>query len=328
MSAAPSPALTSPDRLRLYRQMHLVRRFDERVMELFGQGLIKGTAHACCGQEASAVGVCAALGPHDQVSSTHRGHGHLIAKGGCVDRLMAELFGKETGYSRGRGGSQHVAAYEVGFLGSNGITAGGLPIATGAALAIAHRQEPHVVVAFFGEGATGQGAFHEAVNLGAAWKLPIVYVCENNLYAMGTVISQTSPVPHVADRAQGYGIPGVVVDGNDLDAVYAATVEAVTRARAGAGPSLLECKTYRIYGHSKGDSERVYRTRAEEATWAAHDPLVLAAARLRADGLLDDASDAALVAAVYDRIEQAVEFAKTSPDPDPAAAATGVFAGE
>ena len=318
--------LDPESRLRHYRTMLLIRRFDERVMELFGQGVISGTAHACCGQEASAMGVCAALGPDDPVTSTHRGHGHLIAKGGSVDKLMAELYGKVTGYSLGRGGSQHVAAYEVGFLGSNGITAGGLPIGTGAAMAIQQQGKPQVVAAFFGEGATGQGAFHEAVNVGAAWKLPIVYVCENNLYAMGTAISRTAPVADVAERAAGYGIPGVVVDGNDLDAVYDATAEAVARARAGDGPTLVEAKTYRIYGHSKGDSERVYRTRDEESEWAGRDPLRLCAARLKADGMLDDAGDEALVAAAAERIEAAVRFAEESPLPDPATVLDGIWA--
>jgi len=318
--------LDPESRLRHYRTMHLIRRFDERLMELFGQGVISGTAHACCGQEASAMGVCAALGADDAVTSTHRGHGHLIAKGGCVDKLMAELFGKATGYSLGRGGSQHVAAYEVGFLGSNGITAGGLPIATGAALAMQQQGRPNVVAAFFGDGATGQGAFHEAVNVGASWKLPIIYVCENNLYAMGTAISRTSPVADVADRAAGYGMPGTVVDGNDLDAVYDATAEAVERARAGGGPSLIEAKTYRHFGHSKGDAERVYRTRAEEAAWSARDPLAITAARLKSDGVLDDDSHAALVAEVAERIEAAVRFAESSPLPDPATVMDGVFA--
>ncbi|MBI2299118.1 MAG: thiamine pyrophosphate-dependent dehydrogenase E1 component subunit alpha [Armatimonadetes bacterium] len=306
--------------------MLLIRRFDERVMELFGEGVISGTAHACCGQEASAAGICAALGPDDQVSSTHRGHGHLLAKGGCAKRLMAELFGKATGYSHGRGGSQHVAAYEIGFLGSNGITAGGLPIATGAALAFQYQRLPHVVAAFFGEGATGQGAFHEAINMGAAWKLPILYVCENNLYAMGTSIDRVSPVPNMADRAAGYGIPGACVNGNDFDAVNAAAAEAVARARAGGGPSIVEAKTYRTFGHSKGDAERPYRTKDEEAEWARLDPLLLFRDRLRDEGCLSEAEDVRLIEDVRAGIEDAVTFAKQSPDPDPATAADGVFA--
>jgi pyruvate dehydrogenase E1 component alpha subunit len=321
-----SSPLTADRRLELYRLMLLARRFDERVLELFGQGLIKGTAHACCGQEASAVGVCGALTKSDQVTSTHRGHGHLLAKGGRADRLMAELFGKATGYSKGRGGSQHVAVYDVGFLGSNGITAGGLPIATGAALALAHLGLPHVVVAFFGDGATGQGAFHEAVNVGAAWRLPIIYVCENNLYAMGTAISRTAPVADVAQRAAGYGIPGVMVDGQDLDAVYEATCAAVERARRGDGPTLLECKTYRTYGHSKGDVERRYRAKEEEAVWAERDPLAVTSARLLADGTLDEAGDAALRASVNDEIEVAVKFALDSPECDPSQATAELFA--
>ncbi len=308
-----------------YLQMCRIRRFDERVMELFSEGLIGGTAHACCGQEASAVGVCRVLRADDQVTSTHRGHGHLIAKGGSMARLMAELFGRATGYSRGRGGSQHVAAYEVGFLGSNGITAGGLPIAAGAALALQYRGGDGVVAAFFGEGATGQGAFHEAVNMASAWRLPMLFVCENNLYAMGTSIARTSNVADVAQRAAGYGIPGVSVDGNDLEAVTAAAAEAVERARTGGGPTLLEAKTYRIYGHSKGDKERVYRTRDEEAAWAARDPLTLTAARLGADGVPSD-EIAALRAQADEEVEAAVQYALDSPAADPADATSGLFA--
>ena len=317
----------SPERrIDLLRLMMLARRFDERLMELFGQGLITGTAHAACGQEASAVGVCAALRTTDQVASTHRGHAHLLAKGGCPDKLMAELFGKRTGYSKGRGGSQHVAAYEIGFLGSNGITAGGLPIATGAAMASAHRGLDAVVVAFLGDGAVGQGAFHEAINVGAAWKLPIVYVCENNLYAMGTAVAQTSPVPDVADRAQGYGIPGEVVDGQDVDAVYAAASAAVERARAGEGPTLLECKTYRYFGHSKGDAERPYRSRDEESWWEQRDPIRILTGHLRGQGLLSEEQETALREETTERIEQAVRFAMDSPKPTAEDATSDLFA--
>ncbi|HAZ63491.1 MAG TPA: hypothetical protein DCZ72_07780, partial [Armatimonadetes bacterium] len=286
----PSNPPTADARREMLRRMMLARRFDERLMDLFGEGLIGGTAHAACGQEAAAIGVCAALRPGDQVTSTHRGHGHLLGLGGCPRKLMAELFGRVDGYSRGRGGSQHVAAYDIGFLGSNGITAGGLPIATGAALALHHQGTDHVVAAFLGDGATGQGAFHEALNVAAAWKLPIVYACENNLYAMGTALSQTSALDHVAERAAGFGMRGVIVDGQDVDAVYAATDEAVARARAGEGPTLLECKTYRYFGHSKGDRDRPYRTREEEHAWTARDPISLAAGRLVDEGLLDEAS--------------------------------------
>jgi len=313
--------------LRYYRQMWLIRRFEERVMELFGLGLIKGTAHACVGQEATAVGACAGLRPEDYLTSTHRGHGHLLAKGGDPKRLMAELFGKTTGYSLGRGGSQHIAAYDIGFLGSNGITAGGLPIGTGAALALQMQRSEQVVLSFFGEGAAGQGAFHEAVNMGATWKLPIIYFCENNLYAMGTHISRASPVPNVADRAAAYGIPGVIVDGNDVLAVKEAVAEAAERARSGAGPTLIEGKTYRHLGHSKGDMDRPYRTREEEDYWLERDPLKRTRQQLQEAGALTDEADEQLCAEVEAEVEAAVQFAQDSPDPDPATVLEGVFAG-
>jgi TPP-dependent pyruvate/acetoin dehydrogenase alpha subunit len=318
--------LNTTELLSYYRLMLLIRRFDQRVIELFGQGWIKGTAHACVGQEATAVGTCASLRPDDCVTSTHRGHGHLLAKGGDAKRLMAELFGKATGYSEGRGGSQHIAAYDVGFLGSNGITAGGLPIGTGAALALQMQGTDRVVVSFVGEGGTGQGAFHEAVNMGATWKLPIVYVCENNLYAMGTHIRQASPVPHVAYRAAAYGIPGVIVDGNHVLEVKEAVGEAVERARRGDGPSLIECKTYRHLGHSKGDTDRPYRTREEEEEWARRDPLDRSRQWLQEAGALTDEADAQLRAEVEAEIAAAVQFAQDSPDPDPETVLEGVFA--
>lgn len=309
-----------------YRLMRLIRRFDERVMELFGQGWIQGTAHACVGQEATAVGACAPLRPDDCVTSTHRGHGHLLAKGGDPKRLMAELFGKATGYSKGRGGSQHVAAYDLGFLGSNGITAGGLPIGTGAALALQMQGTDRVVVSFVGEGGVGQGAFHEALNLGALWKLPIVYVCENNLYAMGTSFERSSPVPRVADRAAAYGIPGVRVDGNDVLAVKEAVGEAVERARRGAGPTLIEAQTYRYLGHSKGDVDRPYRSREEEEEWRRRDPLDRCRRWLQEAAAWTEAAEAQLQAEVEAEIEAAVQFARESPDPDPETVLEGVFA--
>lgn len=312
--------------LSYYRLMLLIRRFDERVIELFGEGWIQGTAHACVGQEATAVGACAALRPDDGVTSTHRGHGHLLAKGGDAGRLMAELFGKATGYSQGRGGSQHVAAYSLGFLGSNGITAGGLPIGTGAALALQMQGTDRVILSFFGEGAAGQGAFHEAVNLAATWKLPIIYVCENNLYAMGTHIHRAAPVPHVADRAAGYGLPGVIVDGNHVLQVEEAVHKAVERAREGNGPALIECKTYRTLGHSKGDVDRPYRTPEEEAEWTGRDPLERCRQWLQETGFWTPEEETRLHAEVETEIEAAVQFARNSPDPDPATVQDGVFA--
>lgn len=309
-----------------YRLMLLIRRFDERVIELFGEGWIQGTAHPCVGQEATAVGACAPLRPDDCVTSTHRGHGHLLAKGGDPKRLMAELFGKATGYSEGRGGSQHVAAYDVGFLGSNGITAGGLPIGTGAALALQMQGTDRVVVSFVGEGGVGQGAFHEALNLGALWKLPIVYVCENNLYAMGTSMERASPVPHVVDRAAAYGIPGVMVDGNHVLEVKEVVREAVERARRGDGPTLIEAKTYRYLGHSKGDVDRPYRSREEEEEWRRRDPIDRCRQWLQEAAGWTEEAEARLRAEVEAEIAAAVQFARDSPDPDPATVLEGVFA--
>jgi len=254
------------------RMMLLIRRFEEKLDELFSSGVIKGTSHLYAGQEAVATGICANLSTQDLVTSTHRGHGHFLAKGGSANELMAELFGKATGPSKGRGGSQHVADYSVGFLGSNGITAGGLPIATGAALALQMRKQPNVVVSFFGEGGANQGTFHESINMAANWRLPILFVCENNLYAMSTHYNETFAAPTIAARAAGYGIEGVLVDGTDFFAVSEATQTAISRAKNGDGPTLLEMQTYRYYGHSKSDM-REYRTREEEDSWRAKDPI-------------------------------------------------------
>ncbi|MBI3944357.1 MAG: thiamine pyrophosphate-dependent dehydrogenase E1 component subunit alpha [Armatimonadetes bacterium] len=305
--------------------MWRIRLFEEVVDRLFGEGVLRGTSHLCVGQEATAVGTCAALRPDDYVTSTHRGHGHFLAKGGDPRRLMAELFGKATGYSRGRGGSQHMACFEIGFLGSNGITGGGIPVATGAALALQRRREERVVACFFGEGAANQGVFHESLNMAALWKLPAIYVCENNLYAMSTPVGGALAGPGVAARAAGYGVPGALVDGNDIFAVRAAASEAAARARCGEGPTLIECRTYRLLGHSRGD-RRVYRTREEEAEWRARDPIP----RLR-DALLRSGEVTALEAErireeVELEIRDAVAFARESPALPVEAALEGVYA--
>ncbi len=316
----------TPEMLRdSYRMMLIIRRFEEAVADMFSQGLIVGTAHFCIGQEASAVGAVSALRPDDMVTSNHRGHGHFLAKGADAPRLMAELSGKATGYARGRGGSQHVADFSLGFLGSHGITAGMIPVATGAALSQKLLGTGRVVLAFFGDGATGQGAFHEAVNIGAAWDLPIIYLCENNLYAMSTSVEESFRVTSVADRASAYGIPGVSVDGNDLLAVHEAVAEAASRARGGEGPTLVEARTYRHCGHSKSD-QCEYRTDDEEARWLERDPLNLLAARMLADGVLSEDELLIIASEVERDIAAAVEFARTSPDPDPATVAEDVFA--
>jgi TPP-dependent pyruvate/acetoin dehydrogenase alpha subunit len=307
-----------------YHRMLVIRRFEETVQDLFGEGGIVGTAHFCIGQEASAVGAIAALRRDDLVTSNHRGHGHFLAKGAEPGRLMAELFGKATGYAGGRGGSQHVADFAIGFLGSHGITAGMIPIATGAALSQKLLGTGRIVLCFFGEGATGQGAFHEAVNIGAAWELPIVYLCENNLYAMSTPASGSFRVQSVAERAKAYGIPGVTVDGNDLLAVYEAVGEAAERARGGQGPTLVEALTYRQCGHSKSD-ERLYRTDEEEREWAERDPILRLAARLLDEDIATEGEFEEIAAAVEEEIAAAVEFARESPDPDPATVTERVF---
>jgi len=291
--------------------MLIIRQFEEKVDELFLSGVIKGTSHLYAGQEAVAAGVCSVLDKDDLVTSTHRGHGHFIAKGGKPNALMAELFGKATGPSKGRGGSQHVADYSVGFLGSNGITAGGLPIATGAALALQMRKKPNVVIAFFGEGGANQGTFHESLNMAAIWKLPVIFICENNLYAMSTHFGETFATPTVAARGAAYGISGQVVDGSDFFAVQNATQSAIIRAKNGDGPTLLEMQTYRYYGHSKSD-KREYRTREEEDRWHEKDPIL----QLKAALELDESTFAAMQQDAAKEMEAAVKFAQESPEPE------------
>ena len=255
LAALDEPALA----LALHR-MHLIRKFEETAEQSYMRGLVHGTMHLSIGQEASAVGATLHLVPDDYILSTHRGHGHCIAKGADVARMLAEFFGKETGYCRGRGGSMHIADIDTGNLGANGIVGGGLPIAVGVGMGIRAQRQARVCMVFFGDGAANEGAFHESLNMASIWKLPIVFLCENNKYGMSMDVARAMAVPNVADRAAAYAMPGATVDGNDLPAVAAAAREAIERARAGLGPSLLECKTYRWRGHSKSD-RNLYRTR-------------------------------------------------------------------
>jgi len=317
--------ITEAELLRDYEMMWVIRRFEETLNDLYGTGVIRGTSHFCAGQEAAEVGAIAALRPDDLVTSTHRGHGHFLAKGGDPSRIMAELWGKATGYACGRGGSQHMADFGIGFLGSNGITGGMIPIATGAALSQKLLGTGRVVLCFFGDGATGQGTFHEAVNMGAAWKLPVVYLCENNLYAMSTPVADVFGEPGIARRAAAYGLPGVQVDGQDYFAVREAVDAAVERARGGEGPTLVEALTYRIYGHSKSD-ERAYRTREEEAAWADRDALKLMREALAERGVLSEALDAEVRARADATIAQAAQFAEESPEPEPGTVCHGLLA--
>ncbi len=310
--------------LSLYRQMLTVREFELRAINERRAGLIPGFIHSCVGQEATAVGACAALAPTDVITSTHRGHGHLIAKGGEPKYMMAELAARTTGYCGGKGGSLHMTDFNLGILGANGIVAGGIPIAVGAALAFQQRREPRVALSFFGDGATNEGAFHEALNLAGLWRLPVIFFCENNLYGEGTPQAKQAPVADLAIRASSYAMPGVTVDGNDVLAVYEATKTAVERARAGGGPALIEGKTYRQRGHYEGDP-MVYRSKAEMDEWKQRDPVSGFRARLLAEAGVAEATVIAIEQAVQAVLDEAVAFAASSPKPAPATALEGVY---
>jgi len=305
----------SADQLKVaLRKMILTRRFEEAAEDCYMRGLIHGTMHLSIGQEASATGICMPLGDDDQITSTHRGHGHCIGKGAEVSRMFAEFFGKETGYCRGRGGSMHIADVSGGNLGANGIVAGGIPIAVGAALAAKRLRKSTVVISFFGDGANNEGAFHEALNMASVWKLPIVFVCENNGYGMSTSTKRSTAVPNIADRAAAYAMPGVIVDGNGFSDVAEASHNAVARARAGEGPSLLECKTYRWRGHSKSDRNR-YRKKEEIDEWIARDPILRFQNDLKEFGIVDEAEIAAITVSAEHEIEAGIEFARLSDSP-------------
>lgn len=318
----------SPDmQIEMLRTMQTIRRFEERASDDFHAGDIYGVVHCYIGEEAVAVGVCSALDNNDKIISTHRGHGHCIAKGADLNRMMAELYGREDGYCKGKGGSMHIADFDIGMLGANGIVAGGISIITGAGLAQQLDGAGGVAVCFFGDGASNAGPFHESINIAASWKLPVVYVCENNLWAVNVPAADSVSVEDIAERAKGYGIPGTVVDGNDVFAVRQAAAQAIARARNGDGPSLIECKTYRYRSHTERRDQPDIRTADEIAFWKTKDPI----ARLR-DHLTsqtDQFSDAdwtAMDKQILDDIEAAVSFAKASPFPKLDAAMDDVFA--
>ncbi|MEW9808500.1 thiamine pyrophosphate-dependent dehydrogenase E1 component subunit alpha [Mesorhizobium sp. ZMM04-5] len=300
------------------RKMYLIRRFEEGAEDSYMRGLIHGTMHLSIGQEASAMGICMPLTEQDQITSTHRGHGHCIAKGADVKRMFAEFFGKTTGYCKGRGGSMHIADVSMGNLGANGIVAGGIPIAVGAALSAKRMKTGKVVISFFGDGANNEGAFHEALNMAAIWKLPVIFVCENNGYGMSTSTARSTAVKNIADRAAAYSMPGVIVNGNIFSEVAEAAHAAVERARAGEGPTLIESKTYRYRGHSKSDRNR-YRTKEEIDDWISNrDPIALFENELKEFGLIDDKGIEDIREAVRVEIEAGIEFAKASPSPEAA----------
>jgi len=311
----------------LFRDVLLIRIFEERSAELFLSGLLPGFIHSYLWEEAVAAGVCRALRADDYVTSTHRGHGHVLAKGASPDRMMAELFGKETGYCRGKGGSMHIADFDRNILGANGIVGAGIPIACGAGLAAKLRGTDQVVACFFGDGATNQGTFHESLNLAALWSLPVVFVCENNFYALSTHQEIHQKMTDVYARSTSYGMPGVLTDGNDALDVYEKVLPAVEAARCGEGPTLIECRTYRKLGHYIGEPAR-YRPPEEVEAWRRRDPVVYMRNHLIESNMLSEAECDAMDADVRAEIERAVEFARSSPDPRPEEALEDVYCGE
>ncbi|MCJ7718818.1 thiamine pyrophosphate-dependent dehydrogenase E1 component subunit alpha [Candidatus Bathyarchaeota archaeon] len=309
----------------MLRKMVEIRFFEEKVFELYGQNLVPGTIHLYAGEEAVAVGVCSVLEKTDYLTSTHRGHGHCIAKGADLSRTMAEILGKQTGYCKGKGGSMHIADFAIGMLGATAVVGAGLPIAVGAGLSAKLRGTKQVVACFFGEGASNQGTFHESLNIASVWGLPVVFVCENNLYAMGTRQSRVMNIENIADRASAYGFPGMMVDGNDVVAVYEASAIAVERARRCEGPTLIECKTYRRRGHSRVDPAK-YRPKDEVQEWLGKDPIKLFKERLIQGNIFSEGEIVSVEKEVETRIEEAVRFALDSPFPMPTEALQDVYA--
>ena len=318
-------ALSEAKKRELLRQMYTIRAFEEKAEQLYTLGKIHGTMHLSIGMEASAVGAIAALRTDDLILSTHRGHGHCIAKGADLNRMVAEFMGKEAGYCRGRGGSMHIADVEGGNLGANGVVGGGIPIAVGVGLSLKMQKRDQIILCFFGDGAANLGPFHEALNMAAIWKLPVVYVCENNQYAMSFSVKKAFAIERISDRAAAYGMPGATVDGNDVLAVYQAVSQAVEQARAGAGPALIENVTYRWRGHSKSDANR-YRTREEIESWKQKCPIKHFRARLVKEEVLTEEDADQIEQEAYAAIDAAVAFAEASPEPALETIEEGVYA--
>ena len=308
------PVISREKLLWAFERMVLIRTFEDKLHQLIPQHRLPGFAHLSAGQEAVAVGVCAHLDDKDFVTSTHRGHGHCIAKGVDVAAMMAELYGKSTGTSKGKGGSFHIADLDRGMLGTNGIVGAGLPLACGPALVAKVKGTRHVSVSFFGEGATNQGAFHEALNLAGVWKLPVLFVCENNLYSEATPVEYAIKIKDIADRASSYGIPGVIADGMDFFDMYEKVRQAVERARGGEGPTLLEAKTYRYFGHYEGDAMK-YRAREEEERYRARDPITTFKKKVLAENLLTARECEAIEKKAVATVEAAVKAAEEAPLP-------------
>jgi len=298
----------------LYRQMIRIRLFEKEVERRMKTGYIHGTTHLCNGQEAIAVGVCSLLEKGDTITSTHRGHGHSLAFGASMNKMMAELFGKVTGYCNGKGGSMHIADVSGGNLGANGVVGGGIPIAVGAALTAQMTKTDHVAICFFGDGATNEGSFHESLNLAAIWDLPVVFICENNAYGMSSPIEEMVRIKHLSTRAASYGFPGITIDGNDVREVQQATRTAIERAREGKGPTLLEAKTYRYKGHSRSDKE-LYRSEQEVQTHKRNDPITRYEQLLRKEKNIIETEFSDIQKMVQAEVDAAVRFAINSEDP-------------
>ena len=320
--------LTKDILINLYGIMVRIRYFENKITDLYSKGLMPGLAHLYSGEEAIAVGVCANLTKRDFAVSTHRGHGHLIAQGCDLKRMMAEVLGKEDGYCKGKGGTMHIADFSKGILGANGIVGAGIPIATGSAYSAKVRGTDQVTICFFGDAASNQGTFHESINMAAAWKLPVVYVCENNLYGISVDIRKVTATKDVAIRAKAYDIPGIVVDGNDVLEVYRVTKEAVERARKGEGPSLIECKTYRWKGHNVGDPGRVYRLEKETKEWMERCPVKTFRERLIKEKISFEGELSLIEKNTKKMIKEAADFAIQSPYPDKKEAYEDLFVEE
>ena len=313
----------------MLRRMMLIRKFDETVKDLVQSAELVGMAHCYIGEEAVAVGACTALRDEDYITGNHRSHGHPISKGGDVRRAMAELLGKATGYCKGKGGSMHLADFDIGILGESGIVASALPVAVGAAMGSKMQNTDRVVISFFGDGASNQGACHEAMNLASIWKLPVIFLCENNQYAVTTSFKETVSTENVSDRASAYNMPGVLVDGQDVMAMHEATVHAVQRARAGEGPTLLEAKTYRYEDHSEGLNRILrepYRTEEEIEFWRQRDPIDIHSKWLLENDVASQGEIDKVQNDVYEAIDDALQFARESPYPDEADLFTDLFA--
>jgi pyruvate dehydrogenase E1 component alpha subunit len=318
-------ALNKARKRELLRQMYTIRAFEEMAEQLYAMGKIHGTMHLSIGMEASAVGAIAALRPDDLILSTHRGHGHCIAKGADLNLMMAEFMGKENGYCRGRGGSMHIADVAGGNLGANGVVGGGIATAMGVGLGLKMQKRDQIILCFFGDGAANLGTFNESLNMAAIWSLPVVYVCENNQYAVSFSVKKAFAIERISDRAAGYGMPGVTVDGNDVMAVYEAVSQAVKRARKGKGPSLIENVTYRWRGHSKSDVNR-YRAKEEIEAWKQKCPIPRFCALLIEEGMLTEEEADQIKQEAYAAIDKAVEFAEASPEPALETIEEGVYA--